>query len=282
MLNRFKIYQRVNAQSWLIPTHKTSGWMPCFKVPIENGYEYLLLFEGLPKMFNSKPRVREIINSIEYITETISDLEKDQFIPEIRHYAWPFNAAGTTYFDRRLGFWGPRNKWQDSTPQAVRMGNQLLVEASEARDAPWVRIWLNSHAHGMPELKTWLDNVDEGYAGLEIPKDLLGAVDLAQPDLERKSYQEWFRNPEGTVPYSELPEGARLAHEIIQDAARFMEAFKKMLEVSISAHENILLASPIGDSLERSPAIARSSENHPANQKPPAYAKPEQTRLNAP
>jgi|GEM_PF-6595791 len=235
-------------------------------------------------MLNSKHELNEIITAIETITEVISGLEKDQFIPEIRHYAWRHNTAGTTFFERGLKrFWGPQNRWAESTPQGVRMGSQILVEQSEARDAPWVRLWLNSQARGVPELKTWLDSVCEGYTGLEIPKDLLDNIDREQTDLERKPLHEWFENPKNTAPYSELPEGARLAHEVIQEAPRLMEIFKKMLEVSISTQENILRATPTtGDSIERSPAIARSSENHPANQKPPAYAKPEETRLNAP
>ena len=217
-----------------------------------------------PRLFLNNPQKtrQDLYRVYEMAIRQMKDWEADQkvlrlqgthFVPEIKAYAYPYNVAGIIYYERPLGrFYGPKNCWEEHTAQAVRMGAQLVVEESEAPDAPWVRLWIGHVDEPVGDtppatvaLKEWLDaqqadEPDRCHFYIAIPKNLLDAIDRKDPALERKPYAEWFCHREKITPYSKLPLALQLAHEVLQFVPDLQRYFDAMLQAAHETQENAL------------------------------------------
>lgn len=199
----------------------------------------------------------EAIKAIEARIKTIEHWQGNQsadlsqgtyYLPNIKDFLYPFNGV-ISHYTRTYGPpWGPNNAWREWTDQAYRMGAQILIEESEAKDAPWVRLWIGnaSEPEGAtsPELVVLREWLDANPDGGRIPQLLLDAINRKDPHLERKPRNEWLKIPEGTKPYSALPEPLRHAHSSALSVKRLLPVLANLIQVSEKALETTLRQQP--------------------------------------
>ena len=218
-----------------------------------------ILFPG-----GKPPITHEVIKAIEARIKTIEDWQVNQstdpshgsyYLPEIEDFLYPFNGV-ISHYTRTYGPpWGPNNAWHEWTDQAYRMGAQILIEESEAKDAPWVRLWIGhaSEPEGatLPELVALREWLDENPDGGTIPQLLLDPINRKNSIFERKPRREWLNIPKGAKPCSKLPDPLRCAYSSALSVKRLLPVMARLLQVSEKALETTLRQQPYSVILKR-------------------------------